>query len=645
MDRRSRTRSRTGKTAFWVIIFLSILVVVAAWWLWSGLYNVTPRFNYILIEKNEQPLRLLNGEVLELHPHERVRIQKISTNILFNQGVRLVAEGIDINALRYNDLSLETLLPNRDIFQKYRFRIDVKRFNQDLGHLDIVFEPQIEDWLDKAARTIDGDRKIEILEQAMAFAPNDERIRDKLIEAYRSQKKWKQAAQMLEKIAAKNPNEKVLYSLLEAYQAMSDTEGVVVALRMLVELDPNNMDAQLQLASALEKEEKPKEAIAIYEQLLTKIKKEDSLPLYKTLGYLYSKTGQTEKAIDSYLKAADVDKKDVNLFYNLSYLYEKNGQKEKADYYLAKAVSLETGDVESRLKLAERAIEKGAFDDAEKYVSEILTLKPDSVQALSLMAKIQENKGDKDKLKQIYRKLIFLQPKNEILIYNLGVLEYETGNLDRSVSYFKTYLASHPDDVQTHAFLFDIYQKQKKTDEALEEALTLTKLSPKENKYYDYVFEALNARGEYKNVIEIMKTGLKSLPDNLNLRQYLVVAYLKTGEEKLALDQMIKIFEKKPKDVTLLLQIATLQEKDMKPEEALKTYEKILAISPDHEVAKKAFLRLMLQQARTEEKEQKYKEALESYKKILSIAPTNEEASDAYIRLRLKVLPGGSKES
>ena len=83
----------------------------------------------------------------------------------------------------------------------------------------------------------------------------------------------------------------------------------------------------------------------------------------------------------------------------------------------------------------------------------------------------------------------------------------------------------------------------------------------------------------------------------------------------------------------------------MKPEEALKTYEKILAISPDHEVAKKAFLRLMLQQARTEEKEEKYKQALESYKKILSIAPTNEEASEAYIRLRLKVLPVGSKES
>ena len=156
MDRKNRTRSRTHRTAFWVTIIVIILVVVAAWWIWSGLYNVTPRFNFILLDKDEQPLRLLNGESLVLHPTEKVRIEKISTNILFNQGIRLVAKGIDINALRYNNLTFETLLPNRDIFQKYRFRVEVKRYNQDLGYLDLVVEPQIEDWLDKAARTIDA---------------------------------------------------------------------------------------------------------------------------------------------------------------------------------------------------------------------------------------------------------------------------------------------------------------------------------------------------------------------------------------------------------------------------------------------------------------------------------------------------------
>jgi len=641
----NRRRSRSKIKVFWVTIFLSAFIIFAAWWLWSGIYNVSPRFNFILIEKNEQPLKLLHGEVLELHPNERVRIKKISTNIRFNHGIRLVARGLDINALLYDNLTFATLLPNRDIFHKYKFRVAVKRFNQDLGHLDLVVEPHIEDWLDKAARTIDGDRKIKILVQAREFAPNDDRIRDRLIETYKSQKKWKQAALMLEKMATETPNQKTLNNLLEVYEAMSDREGIVLALKMLVDLDPNNLDAQLRLASALEKEKNIKGAITIYEQLLTKVKNEDSLPLHKTLGFLYSKTGQTKKAIVSYLKAADVDKKDVNLFYNLSFLYEKSGQKERADFFLAKAVGLETGDVENRLKLAERALEKGSLTDAEKYLSEVLKLKPDSVRGLSLLAKVQEKQGNKDKLKQAYRKLLFLDPKNETLIYNLGVLEHETGNLNSGVAYFKKYLKSHPRDVQVHGFLFDIYQKQNKADMAFREAQILTLINPKEMKYYNHIFNYLNRRAEYEKMIRVMKTGLKSLPNNLDLRQYLAVAYLKTGDEDLALEQMKKILEKRQKDVTLLLQIATLQEKKGKQGETLETYQKILDISPNNGEAKKAYLRLMLQQAKTEEQEENYKKALESYKKILDISPTHEEASEAYLRLRLKVLPIGSKES
>ena len=645
MRNTNRRRSRGGKTIIWSTFFLLAVIVAAGWWLWAGIYKVSPRFNFILIEKNEQPLRLLNGEVLELHPNERVRIKKISTNIHFNHGIRLIARGLDVNALLYDNLTFSTLLPNRDIFRKYKFRVDVKRFNQLLGHLDILVEPHIEDWLDKAARTIDEERRVKILEQARDFAPDDERIRDRLIETYKSQKKWKKASLMLEKLATEAPNQKVLYSLLEVYEAMGDKEGIILALRMLVDLDPGNLDAQLQLASALEKEKKLKEAIAIYEQILTRVKNEDSLPLHKTLGFLYSKTGQTKKAIASYLKAAEVDEKDVNLFYNLSFLYERTGQKEKADFYLAKAVSLETGDVESRLKLAERALEKGTLLEAEKYLSEVLKLKPDSVRGLSLLAKVKEKQGDKEKLKQAYRKLLFLDPKNETLIYNMGVLERETGNLNSSVSYFKKYLKSHPKDAQVHEFLFDIYQKQKNADMAFRQAQILTLIRPKEVKYYNHMFEYLNRRAEYKKIISVMKTGLKSLPNNLDLREYLVVAYLKTGDEDLALEQMKKMLEKRQKDVTLLLQIATLQEKAGKQDETLTTYKKILDISPKHKEAQKAYLRLMLQQAKIEEEEENYKKALESYKKILDISPTHEEASEAYLRLRLKVLPGGSKES
>ena len=90
----------------------------------------------------------------------------------------------------------------------------------------------------------------------------------------------------------------------------------------------------------------------------------------------------------------------------------------------------------------------------------------------------------------------------------------------------------------TNITLFEdpiFYQKQKKADMAFREAQILSLLSPKEIKYYNYIFEYLNRRADYQKMIGIMKRGLKSLPNDLNLRQYLVVAYLKTGKEDLAL--------------------------------------------------------------------------------------------------------------
>ncbi|MBW1861124.1 MAG: tetratricopeptide repeat protein [Deltaproteobacteria bacterium] len=598
-----RKKPHTDRTAFWVIILLAIGIFSVAWWLWSCLFNVSPQFNFILFKKNEHPLKLLNGETLNIHPKDRLRISKISTNICFNHGVRLVAMGFDVNAVLYEGMAFSTLLPNKDIFNQYKFRVKVKRYNQDMGYVDIVVEPHLEDWLDKAERTLDRTRKVAILEQTLKMAPKDNRITDRLIEEYKSLKKWPQVARMLEKMAKEKSDQKVLYDLLEVYEAIPKTDGIISVLRRLVEQDPDDMEVRLRLASALEKSGKLKGAIKEYEELLKGMEKEDRLPVYKVLGYLYTKTDQSKKAISSYLHAVELDEKDVNIYYNLSILHEKIGQKEKADLFLSKAVSFNFEDIESRMKLAERLIKKEKLEDAEKYLKEILKKNPDSVRALLLMIKILESREDKNELKKVYHKILSIDPKNETIIYNLGVLEYETGNLAKSLSYFTQFVKLHPEDTEVHGFLFDIYRQQKKGKLALKEARTLIKLRPKETSYYHYIFEYLNGRGDYKKMIEIMEDGLKSHPENNDLREYLVLAYLKTGKEDLAIAQMKKVLKTRPKDATLLLQLAKL-----------------------------------------EEKRGKLKAALQAYQKILDISPGNEEVEEAYLRLRLKVLPLGKKK-
>ncbi|MBE9572052.1 MAG: tetratricopeptide repeat protein, partial [Proteobacteria bacterium] len=83
----------------------------------------------------------------------------------------------------------------------------------------------------------------------------------------------------------------------------------------------------------------------------------------------------------------------------------------------------------------------------------------------------------------------------------------------------------------------------------------------------------------------------------------LVLAYLETGKEELAIGQIEKILKVRPEDTKLLLHLARLQEKREEYSKALAAYAKILEISPDHEEAQEAYLRLRLKGVRGEGKE------------------------------------------
>ena len=638
MVKRNRKKPPRSRAAFWLTLAFVIGVFLVVWWIWPGLYNVSPRLNYILIEKNGDFIKLLNGEAVRLHPQDRVKIAEISTSVTFNVGIRLTCTNLDIEALTFEKLPIASLMSKEARYQSNTYRVFVKQDNRELGYVDMTVEPYVEDWLDKVARTIDPDLRLSTLEQARAYAPDDEQIRDRLLQEYKAQKKWAKAAALLEETLSKKTDEKGLRELLEVYETMANTEGVISVLRRLIQENPGDVQLRLRLAEVLEKAKRPQEAVREYEAALKGLGEKDQIAIYKTLGYLYTQMNSFEKAIGAYLKALELDKKDVNLYYNLATLYEKTGNKEKADQFLMQAVSLKPEDVENRLELAEALLQKGNLQEAEKLLKEVLQKDPKSTKALLLMVNVLDKQGDKKKLKEVYEKLLAQDPDNETVIYNLGVLEYETGQWARSIPYFEKYLKSHPNDVQVHEFLFELYKKEKKDDPAFKEAQALIALKPDRVDPYRYAFEYAHARGNYQSVIPLLEKGVKAHPADMELRQCLVLAYLKTGKEDLAVEQLRVMAKEKPKDVNVLHQLAALQEKRGNDDAALETYEKILETSPENKEAGEARLSLMLRKARHEERQGNIKEAVSLYKKVLDTAPGNEEAAEAYLRLRIRAV-------
>jgi tetratricopeptide (TPR) repeat protein len=552
-------------------------------------YTVTnPRLNYIAVTKNSEALKLLEGETVHLHVRDKLRITDISTNVCFNRGVRIVSKGFDADSLTYGEVMLADLLPDKDIYSNHTFSLEVKQYNKVMGNVDLVVEPLVEDWLEKADKSPEGDERIEVLKHAQEVFPEERQIKDSLVKAYVSQKKWGNAGQILEGIVKEKPDQEALKNLLDVYENMSNTTGAVSVLRKMVDLSPDDMNFKLKLAEAFENAGRTTEAINTYEGLLDNVKGEDLLTAYNNLGYLYASTGENEKAISCYLKALELNDKDANLYHNLSLLYTKIGQKDKANQYLAKAAELGPV-VDDRLTLAGNFLEGGKIVEAEKNVREFIKDNPRSMDAWLLMMKISEKKGDKASLKTAYESILDINPQNNTVIYNLGVMEYEAGNMDKAQLYLERYVQASPDDSDARSLLLEIY-KQKKDDLTSKETSETNKLKPNETNSQQS--DNINKKENDSNVAPIIEETTRATPKDVNSKKSLIAAYLKAGKESEAIAQIKEVLDVNPNDTETLLQLAKLYEKQNKVKEALSCYNRVLEISPDNEEAEEAYLRL-----------------------------------------------------
>ena len=82
------------------------------------------------------------------------------------------------------------------------------------------------------------------------------------------------------------------------------------------------------------------------------------------------------------------------------------------------------------------------------------------------------------------------------------------------------------------------------------------------------------------------------------------MAYLETGREDQASKEIEEILKVRPDDIKLLLHLARIQEKRGNLTKALKAYGKVIQLSPGHEEAEEAYLRLRLHGVQSEGKSQ-----------------------------------------
>jgi tetratricopeptide (TPR) repeat protein len=560
----------------------------------NRLLHPVPAFKHIIIEHNGEKKRLTPGHILHIHPSDSLRIVKISTSILFNKGIRLYSQSFDVNALQTQTV-VTKLLPNQDMFRHYTFTITIKHSNNKIGEVGLVIAPSLEDWLTKANRIIDPQKRINFLQTAYKEEKGNFQIKMRLANEYLAQKRWKEGAHIIESILKEKEDLNLLKKVLDAYEHLHYYNKAIATLKKILINSPEDLDLRLRLAELLEKKGRLKEAVEQYTIILPQLTRNEKIVYMKNIGYLLFQASQKNKALQWYLKAAKYDRKDPNLYYNIGSIYDDLGKPKLAEKYLRLALELKKDDIEGRLRLGQSLFNKNKLTEAKKYVKEILKRKPNHLEALILLANIVEKEGDKEALRNIYKQILSHDPKNKIILFNLGVLETEQGNLKKGLHYFERLVIIDPKDTQAREALFDIYQRQKRNDLAFNQAIQLIKFFPKKIAYYSYIFNHLTALDELEQLAHYMIKGVKENPKSFELRQYLILVYLKLKKNELAVKEIKEALKLKPNNTNLLHQLAKINEGTGNLDQALQVYKKILAISPDDEKAGKAYLRLRLQ--------------------------------------------------
>ena len=558
------------------------------------MHAVKPVFYSMLLRVNGQTQSLLSGEKLTIHPKDRLKILKISTNVPFNMGIRLYCKMFDAQALVYDELRVTDLLPEKVAFTNPTLDVVVKYHNEEAGHVILLVRPFVGDWLEKASRTIDRKRRIALLEEGLKKVPGSEEIRKRLLKEYLDAGMVKEACRLLEEKAAKGPTKEILVQLLDLYKKAGDDKGVISTLQRLINLDPKDKQSRYALAELWEKKGKISKAIAQYKAIIRLATPQEKFDLYVQLGYLNAKAGRIAQAVKYYEKATTLHTKDENLYYNLSYLYEKLGKRDKADLYLEKAIRLKGSDMEGRMKLAQRLIEKGKFKKAKALLTQVLKKRPRSLKALLLMMEVAEKTGNKSELKNIYKRILKLQPNNATVLYNLGALEYEAGRFKSAAYYLRRYVGIKKKDRSAHGLLYEVYKQLKQRDKALAEAQTLISLGSRDPDIFAFIFETLKARKDYAKIEAVMLKAVKKDPRNAQLHKYLLFAYVQKGKEDKAMAELEKILKLEPKNVKLWLHLARLREKNGKYGEAMAAYKKVIELDPNNDEAADAYLKLRL---------------------------------------------------
>jgi len=444
------------------------------------------------------------------------------------------------------------------------------------------------------------------------------------------------------KIEPDNMDDHLLLGRL--YRLNNDLTKAEAEFKTAVKLQPSSEEAVTTLAYLYNEEGDATRAV----QVLSSVPDEGrSAKMYSALGYTYEQQKQYKEAINSYRRAIELDRDNLDAIRGLAENLMNDGQTEAALEQYKVIADANPEDAQTYLHMAEIYRKSGKFDLALENLKKAETMVQDSIEVPYNMAAVYQAQGRYDDAAQTLQDLLKKTEKPDssytqgernnraVFLERLGTVYRDQGKYPEAVDVFRKMVALGDDNtVRGYQQIIDTYREAKQWQQATAVAKEAVQKLPNDRGLQMVYAGQLADTGQPDKALAEVKSMLKGTPEDRDV--YITLAQMNTrlkrwDDAQAALDKAEALSTKaEDKEYVYFLRGSSF-ERQKKYEQAEEMFRKVLTIDPQNSMTLN-YLGYMLA-----DRGNKLEEALTLIKKAVDLEPANGAYLDslgwAYFRL------------
>lgn len=309
------------------------------------------------------------------------------------------------------------------------------------------------------------------------------------------------------------------------------------------------------------------------------------LPARKLLAMLKVKQGEPEKAVEVLEAVRDQGVAEAQFLALLGGAYLEAGDASNAVQYLEKAAELDpdAASIQSQIGLGHLAL--GKADAAVSHMENAVKLEPDLLEADLLLVQIHLRNREYDRALSVAQALQAKRPTNPVPYNAMAMAHFGAGEADKARQALRKALEVDPGFRLTHISLADLDMRQGNLAAARGHYQAVLQLDTDHTEAYIGLAKLESVQGNRGKVVEWLTKAQDENPGGLQPGLMLALHYVSINESRKALPVARAVVDAHPDSPVALETLASIQLQNKESDNAIRSYERLRVLRPEHVVA------------------------------------------------------------